>query len=122
MGIKMKEVLKEVWVSKDRFEELEKKYKELEEKYNRIERILEHSDGEITCRSYSDGEYYVYINGKEYQLKIQDYFCIYDLEKIDGQDEIIKIKCFGNLSVKKCYLVDLKSGGKIEINSEDLKI
>lgn len=60
MGIKMKEVLKEVWVSKDRFEELE-------EKYNRIERILEHSDGEITCRSYSDGEYYVYINGKEYQ-------------------------------------------------------
>ena len=37
------------------------------------------------------------------------------------KDEI-KIKCFGNLSVKKCYLVDLKSGGKIEINSEDLKI
>lgn len=111
-----------MWISKDRFVELEEKYKDLEEKYNRIERILEHSDGEITCRSYSDGEYYVYINGKEYQLKIPDYFCIYDLEKIDGQDEIIKIKCFGNLSARKCYLVDLKSGEKIEINSEDMKI
>lgn len=121
-GNRTKEVLIEVWISKYRFEELKEKCKELEEKCDRIERILEHSDGEITCRSYSDGEYYVYINGKEYRLKIPDYFCIYDLEKIDGQDEIIKIKCFGNLSVKKCYLVDLKSGGKIEINSEDLKI
>ncbi|MEO3123254.1 hypothetical protein [Mediterraneibacter gnavus] len=104
-----------MWVSKKRF-------KELEEKCSRIERILEHSDGEITCRSYSDGEYCVYINGKEHQLKIPDYFCIYGLEKIDGQDEIIKIKCFGELSARKCYLVDLKSGEKIEINSEDMKI
>lgn len=80
----MKEVLKEVWVSKDRFEELE-------EKYNRIERILEHSDGEITCRSYSDGEYYVYINGKEYQLKIPDYFCIYDLEKSMDKMRLLKL-------------------------------
>lgn len=36
-----------MWISKDRFVELEEKYKDLEEKYNRIERILEHSDGEI---------------------------------------------------------------------------
>lgn len=104
-GNRTKEVLIEVWISKYRFEELKEKCKELEEKCDRIERILEHSDGEITCRSYSDGEYYVYINGKEYQLKIPDYFCIYDLEKIDGQDEIIKIKCFGNLSVKNVILL-----------------
>ena len=29
-----------MWISKDRFVELEEKYKDLEEKYNRIERIL----------------------------------------------------------------------------------
>lgn len=104
-----------MWISRKRFEELE-------EKCSRIERILEHSDGKITYRSYSNGEYYVYINGKEYQLKIPNYLCIYDLEKIDGQDEIIKIKCFGDLSARKYYLVDLKSGEKIEVNSEDIKI
>lgn len=124
MEIKTKEVLIEVWISKDRFVELEEKYKKLEEKCDRIERILEYSDEPTcVCTSYINSEYYLYLDGKEYELKIPSDLNIYYLDKTN-EDKIVKVKCYEKLCPwrKRYYLFDLKSGEKIEVNSEDTKI
>lgn len=108
-----------MWVSRKRF-------KELEERCSRIERILNFSiDGKITYifDPLDPGKCNVYIDKKEYSFNIPSYLRIYYLDKID-ESNIVKIKCFDkdNNLIRRYYIVDLDSGKKIEISSEDLKI
>lgn len=136
MEVRNKEVLKELWVSKKRFIELEEKVSDIKSDYERFKRIMKYSkDGEITeeykgkdidNKFYNidpesnliDDIHYVYYEGEEYYVRIHSGYIIYKLEKIKSYT--IKIKCVCDTESKnpkiRILIAKLDPSNKNKIN------
>lgn len=138
MGVRNKEVLKELWVSRKRFKELEEKcnkLKKMKEDIDRVKRIIKYAkSGELTyvdqnCYVYvydtfcSKNPYYVYLNNNEYEISVPCGQKIYDVKKTKGDNTII-VMCIQNTTdndpVYYNYLVDLKSDNKVCITLDEV--
>ena len=134
----MKEVSKELWISRKRFEELEEKCNKLEkmkEDIDRVKRIMKYAkSSELTyvdqkCYVYvydtfcSKNPYYVYLNNNEYEISVPCGQKIYDVQKTKSDNTII-VMCIQNTtdddSVYYNYLVDLKSDNKVCITLDEV--
>ena len=135
---KTKEVLKEVWVSRKRFEELEEKCNKLEkikEDIDRVKRIMKYAkNSELTYvdqKRYvyvydtfcSKNPYYVYLNNNEYEISVPCGQKIFDVKKTKSDNTII-VMCIQNTTdndpVYYNYLVDLKSDNKVCITLDEV--
>lgn len=134
----MKEVSKELWISRKRFKELEEKCNKLEkmkEDIDRVKRIMKYAkSSELTyvdqkCYVYvydtfcSKNPYYVYLNNNEYEISVPCGQKIYDVQKTKSDNTII-VMCIQNTtdndSVYYNYLVDLKSDNKVCITLDEV--
>lgn len=134
----MKEVSKELWISRKRFKELEEKCNKLEkmkEDIDRVKRIMKYEkSSELTyvdqkCYVYvydtfcSKNPYYVYLNNNEYEISVPCGQKIYDVQKTKSDNTII-VMCIQNTtdddSVYYNYLVDLKSDNKVCITLDEV--
>lgn len=134
----MKEVSKELWISRKRFKELEEKCNKLEkmkEDIDRVKRIMKYAkSSELTyvdqkCYVYvydtfcSKNPYYVYLNNNEYEISVPGGQKIYDVQKTKSDNTII-VMCIQNTtdndSVYYNYLVDLKSDNKVCITLDEV--
>jgi hypothetical protein len=135
---KMKEVSKELWISRKRFKELEEKCNKLEkmkEDIDRVKRIMKYAkSSELTyvdqkCYVYvydtfcSKNPYYVYLNNNEYEISVPCGQKIYDVQKTKSDNTII-VMCIQNTTdndpVYYNYLVDLKSDNKVCITLDEV--
>lgn len=134
----MKEVSKELWISRKSFKELEEKCNKLEkmkEDIDRVKRIMKYAkSSELTyvdqkCYVYvydtfcSKNPYYVYLNNNEYEISVPCGQKIYDVQKTKSDNTII-VMCIQNTtdddSVYYNYLVDLKSDNKVCITLDEV--
>lgn len=134
----MKEVSKELWISRKRFKELEEKCNKLgkmKEDIDRVKRIMKYAkSSELTyvdqkCYVYvydtfcSKNPYYVYLNNNEYEISVPCGQKIYDVQKTKSDNTII-VMCIQNTtdndSVYYNYLVDLKSDNKVCITLDEV--
>lgn len=134
----MKEVSKELWISRKRFKELEEKCNKLgkmKEDIDRVKRIMKHAkSSELTyvdqkCYVYvydtfcSKNPYYVYLNNNEYEISVPCGQKIYDVKKTKSDNTII-VMCIQNTAdndpVYYNYLVDLRSDNKVCITLDEV--